>query len=158
MFEVQTPPKNVYQNTESNEGSGVDARTQMDPKEEAESKMKQCPGAPGSADVRLALLQSALICDLPKFLVEGVLENSSLSNVKDPSATKVHAVELLKLLSSDPGYGLKFQMILDECPSWKKYKSQDHSLFITGSEQTMVDYFLTDGTGSRDPTKLLTQE
>lgn len=143
---------------QSNEGSSIDARTQMDPKEEAEVKIKIIPGAPGSADGRVPLLQSALTCDLPKFLVEDVLENPTLANVKDPSGTKVHAVELLKLLSSDPGYGMKFEIILDEIPSWKKYKSQDHSLFITSSEQKMADYFLTDGTDSRNPTKLLTQE
>jgi hypothetical protein len=55
----------------------------------------------------------------------------------------------------DPGYGLKFRLILDEIPAWKKYKSQDHSLFITGSEQK-ADYFLTDG--DKEPAKLLTEK
>jgi hypothetical protein len=100
-------------------------------------------------------LQSALNCKLAEFIVNDVLENSSLSHVKDPAATKVHAVELLKLLTMDPGYGLKFMLILDSIPAWKKYKSQDHSLFITGTEQR-TDYFLTDGSG-REPTKLLTE-
>lgn len=145
------------QQSQLNEGSGIDARTKLDPKEEAEIKTTTCPGAPGAADGRVALLQSALTCDLPKFLVEDVLENPKLSSVKDPAATKVHSVELLKLLTNDPGYGMKFQMILDAIPSWNKYKKQDHSLFITGAEKTMVDYFLTDGSGSRDPKKLLTQ-
>ena len=132
-------------------------KTKLDPKEEAEVKMKTSAGAPDAADGRVALLQSALTCDLPTFLVEEVLENPKLSNVKDPAATKVHTVELLKLLTSDPGYGMKFAMILDAMPSWKKYKTQDHSLFITSSDKTMVDYFLTDGSNSRDPKKLLTQ-
>jgi hypothetical protein len=152
-----TQVESVEEKIPSSEGSGVDVRTTIDPKEEAEMKMKTVPGAPGAADGRIALLQSALICDLPKFLVEDVLENPKLSNVKDSAATKVHSVELLKLLTCDPGYGMKFQMTLDSIPSWKKYKAQDHSLFITGPERTTVDYFLTDGSDSRDPKKLLTQ-
>ena len=136
------------------QGTGIDARTKVDPKEEAEKMMTTVPGAPGAADGRVALLQSALVCELPKFLVEGVLENSSLADVKDPAAVKVHSVGILKLLIADPGYGMKFQMILDDIPSWKKYKSQDHSLFITGHEQK-TDYFLTDGS-SGDGRKMLT--
>jgi hypothetical protein len=135
------------------EGTGIDARTQVDPKEVAEQKTQTEAGAPGAADGRVPLLQSALTCELPRFLVERVLENAALSSIKDPAAGKVHAVELLKLLTQDPGYGLKFQMILDEIPAWKKYKKQDHSLFITNTEKPMVDYFLTDG--SNGPTKLL---
>jgi hypothetical protein len=103
----------------------------------------------------VALLQSALQCKLPHFLVDDVLENSSLSKVKDPAAAKVHSVELLKLLADDPAFGMKFQMILDTIPAWKKYKAQDHSLFITGPEQK-ADYFLTDGS-SGEPKKLLTE-
>jgi hypothetical protein len=136
-------------------GGGVDARTKPDPKVEAEQKAVSSAGAPGSANGRIALLQAALVNELPKFLLEGVLENPTLSKVKDPAATKVHTVELLKLLTMDPGYGMKFQLILDEMPAWKNYKSQDHSLFITGTEQK-ADYFLTDG-NSGEPTKFLTQ-
>jgi hypothetical protein len=141
--------------SQATEGTGVDARTTLDPKEEAERNTKMSPGAPGAAEGRLALLQSALVCDLPKFLLETVLESSTLPNVKDPAAVKVHAVELLKLLTTDPGYGMKFQIVLDQIPSWKKYKSQDHSLFITGPEQK-ADYFLTDG-GTGEAKKMLTQ-
>jgi hypothetical protein len=139
----------------TNQGTGIDARTKMDPKEEAENAATNCPGAPGAADGRVALLQSALICDLPQFLLEDVLENPKLQQVKDPASVKVHSVELLKLLTTDPGYGMKFQIILDQIPSWKKYKSQDHSLFITAPEDK-TEYFLTDG-GSSDAKKLLTQ-
>mmetsp|Transcript_6988 Transcript_6988/g.16332 ORF Transcript_6988/g.16332 Transcript_6988/m.16332 type:complete len:3227 (-) Transcript_6988:18-9698(-) len=135
------------------EGTGIDARTEVDPKEVAEQKTQTEAGAPGAADGRVPLLQSALTCELPSFLVELVLENAALSTIKDPAAAKVHAVELLKLLTQDPGYGMKFQMMLDEIPAWKKYKKQDHSLFITNTEKPMVDYFLTDG--SNGPTKLL---
>ena len=137
------------------EGDGIDARTKTSPKQEAEQRATTVPGAPGAADGRVALLQSALVCELTKFLVDDVLENPTLKQIKDPAAAKVHAVELVKLLTEDPGYGMKFQMVLDELPAWKKYKSQDHSLFITGPEQKS-DYFLTDGSNG-EPTKLLTQ-
>jgi hypothetical protein len=134
------------------EGSGIDARSSITPKQKAEQQILSSAGAPGSAQGRIALLQLALVCELPKVLVEQVLENPSLPKVKDPAATKVHSIELLKLLTMDPGYGLKFQLILKEIPAWKKYKSQDHSLFITGAEQK-ADYFLTDG--DKEPAKLL---
>ena len=137
------------------EGSGIDARSTITPKQAAEQQMLCTAGAPGSAQGRIALLQSALACKLCKFLVEGVLENPGLSSIKDPAAAKVHSVELLKLLTMDPGYGLKFKLILDDMPAWKKYKSQDHSLFITGAEQK-ADYFLTDG--DKEATKLLTEK
>lgn len=137
------------------EGTGVDARTAPEPSVEAAKMAATAEGAPGCAEGRRALLESAIVCDLPRFLVESVLENQNLSRVKDPASVKVHAVELLKLLLVDPGYGMKFQLIMENIPAWKKYVSQDHSLFITGPEQK-TDYFLTDG-GSSDPKKLLTQ-
>lgn len=143
------------QSAQRTEGTGVDARATLSPKEEAERRMKTVAGARGSADGRVALLQSAIICDFPNFIVDSVLENPKLPQVKDAAAAKVHGVELLKLLSQDPGYGMKFQQILDGNPKWKKYKTQDHSLFITGPEQR-ADYFLTDG-GNGEAKKLLTQ-
>lgn len=133
-------------------GKGVDARSEAPASEVAEKKITSTGGAPGSAQGRLALLQSALNRNLVEFLVDGVLENQTLSKVKDPGAVKVHAVELLKLLASDPGFGMKFVLILESLPAWAKYKSQDFSLFITGAEQRS-DYFLTSGTEER---KLLT--
>ena len=136
-------------------GSGIDARTKPDPKVEAEQQAVSLGAAPGAANGRVALLQSALVNELPKFLLENVLENPTMKKVKDPAATKVHTVELLKLLTEDPGYGMKFKLILDELPAWKNYKSQDHSLFITGVEQK-ADYFLTDGS-SGEPVQMLTQ-
>jgi len=143
-----------FEPTPMSEGAGIDARSKPEPSVIAEQTSLSSPGAPGCAQGRILLLQSALACQLAEFLVTSVLENPTLRNVKDPAATKVHAVELLKLLTMDPGYGLKFQLLLDDIPAWKKYKSQDHSLFITGSEQK-ADYFLTDG--DKTETKLLTQ-
>lgn len=150
--ELEPAPVPQYRPTPV-EGTGIDARSEVTPKQKAEQQILSSAGAPGSGQGRVALLQSALVCELPKFLVDDVLENSSLPTVKDPAAAKVHSVELLKLLTMDPGYGLKFKLILDKIPAWKKYKSQDHSLFITGSEQK-ADYFLTDG--DKEPAKLLT--
>jgi hypothetical protein len=111
-------------------------------------------GASGNVHGRVSLLNSALSCNLPGFLVDQVLENPALPTVKDPTSTKVHAVALLKLLASDPAYGAKIGLMLDNMEAWEKYKLQDHSLFITGAEQK-TDYFLLDQ-GGANSTKLLT--
>jgi hypothetical protein len=153
--ETQATPTPQYR-PNAVDGSGIDARTKDDPKASAEQQAMSAGGAPGSAQGRIALLQQALACKLCHFLVDGVLENPTLANVRDPATAKVHAIELLKLLSKDPGYGPKFKLILDTLPAWKKYKSQDHSLFITSAEQK-ADYFLTDGE-SGAPKMLLTQQ
>ena len=145
---IGTPSKPV-------EGAGIDARTAIDPKVIAEQQTISLGGAPGAAQGRISLIQSAIACKLAEFLLNGVLENATLAKVKDPAAAKVHAVELLKLLTMDPAYGMKFDLILEQEPAWRKYKSQDHSLFISGTEQK-TDYFLTDG--SKSPTKLLTEK
>ena len=137
------------------EGAGIDGRTGIDPKVIAEQQTMAVGGAPGAAQGRISLILSALACKLAEFLLNGVLENATLAKVKDPAATKVHAVELLKLLTMDPAYGMKFKLILEQEPAWRKYKSQDHSLFISGTEQK-TDYFLTDG--SKSPAKLLTEK
>jgi len=141
---IQTVVETVGTPSNPVEGSGIDARTLIDPKTKAEQQIVKFGGAPGAAQGRIALLQSALNCNLPDYLLTDVLENKTLVNVKDPGSTKVHTVELLKLLTMDPAYGMKFTLILDKMPSWEKYKGQDHSLFITGKDQK-IDYFLTDG-------------
>jgi hypothetical protein len=113
------------------EGTGIDARSGPDPSEAAQRRAVEAPGAPGSARNRASLLRQALSCRLCEFLVADVLENPSLlKDVKDPSAATAHAVDLLQLLLRDPGYGPKFALILGHYPAWKKYKSQDHSLYI----------------------------
>ena len=135
-------------------GDGIDARTAPDPKLSADEQARTVGGAPGAAHGRVGLLEQALESRLCNFVVESFLENPSLVRVKDPASAKVHAIELLKLLRLDPGYGPKFNLILEGIPAWKKYKSQDHSLLITSHEQR-ADYFLTDG-GNSDR-KMLTQ-
>jgi hypothetical protein len=136
------------------EGTGIDARSAPDPKQVAEQQTMSTPGAPGSAQGRVSLLESALACKLPQFLLNDVLENPTLQQVRDAASAKVHCVDLLKLLTMDPGYGPKFSLILDALPAWSKYKSQDHSLFITGSQQK-ADYYLT---GGGESAKLLTEK
>jgi hypothetical protein len=128
-------------------GSGVDGRSSADPQIVAENRVVTSDGAPGAARGRAPLLQQAVECRLCEFLVDNVLENDTLKNIRDPAAAKVHAIALLKLLLKDPGYGLKFKIILDGLPAWKKYKSQDHSLLITSHEQR-ADYFLTGGSSA----------
>ena len=125
-------------------GSGIDIRSSLPDSIIAEQKSTTIPGSPGCAIGRVELLNGALNNELPRFLVENVLSSTSLKHVRDPAGVTAHTVELLKLLTKDPGYGMKFKIILDSLPGWKKYKSQDHSLYITSIEQK-VDYFLTDG-------------
>jgi len=139
---------------EATHGEGIDARSAPAPESIADQKSTLVPGAPGSARGRVSLLHQALECNLAPFLLESILDSPSLSSCKDPASAKVHAVDLCKLLILDPGYGMKFELILEGLPGWKKYGSQDHSLFITGSEQK-ADYFLTNGENS-EPMKLLT--
>ena len=100
------------------EGAGIDARTSPDPKVTAEQQASIVSGSPGAAHGRAALLQQALICQLCEFLVDHVLEHPDLLKVRDPASAKVHAIELIKLLSKDPGYGPKFKIILDGLPAW----------------------------------------
>jgi hypothetical protein len=110
----------------------IDARSGPDPSDAADRQASAVPGAANSAQHRALLLRQALACRLCEFLVTGVLEGESLEFVRDPAAAKVHCLELLKLLTKDPGYGPKFRLILDHYPAWKnKYSLQDHSLYIT---------------------------
>ena len=88
----------------------------------ANERMKSAEGAPNSAKGRRILMDSALSCGLPQFLVNSVLENQNLNSVKDATATKAHSLELLHLMLKDPGYGLKFELVLDAIPNGEKYK------------------------------------
>ena len=137
------PP--LYKPAPTIEGTGIiDARSSIDPIQVAEQRKENIAGAPNSAHGRISWLRQAIATDLCSFLINDVLEGSSLKQIRDPDSAKVHAIAVVKLLRKDPGYGSHFQLILQEIPAWKKYKSQDHSLLITGHEQR-ADYFLTDG-------------
>ena len=134
-----------YKPTPMMEGMGIiDARSGLDPTQIAEHQKINVAGAPNSAHGRISWLRQAIATNLCSFLINDVLENATLKQVRDPDSAKVHAIALVKLLVKDPGYGAQFELILKEIPAWKKYKSQDHSLLITGHEQR-ADYFLTDG-------------
>ena len=137
------------------DGSGIDARSPTDPTVTAEQRALSSDGAPGAAHGRVTLLQQALACQLCQFMVNDFLENVSLDEIKDPAAGKVHTINLLKLLTMDPGFGMKFKLILKDLPAWNKYKAQDHSLLLATTKRT--DYFLTAGDQSNS-TLMLTQE
>eukprot|EP00977_Amphora_coffeiformis_P010410 scaffold2433_cov159-Amphora_coffeaeformis.AAC.7 len=146
------PQHQFYESSMS--GTGIDARSPIDPAQTAEERAVSSDGAPGAASGRVTLLHQALACRLCQFLVNDFLENVSLEEIKDPAAGKVHAVNLLKLLTMDPGYGMKFKLILKDLPAWSKYKSQDHSLMLATTKRT--DYFLTAGEQA-NPTLMLTE-
>ena len=136
-------------------GTGIDARSPTDPAVTAEARAISSDGAEGATTGRVTLLHQALTCHLCEFLVNDFLENVSLHEIKDPAAGKVHAIHLLKLLTMDPGYGMKFKLILKGLPAWSKYKSQDHSLLMATTKRT--DYFLTAGEEANS-TLLLTHD
>jgi hypothetical protein len=136
-------------------GTIVDARSPTDPTITAEERAVESEGADGTSSSRITLLQQALTCQLCQFLVNDFLENVSLEEIKDPAAGKVHAINLLKLLTKDPGYGMKFKLILKDLPAWSKYKAQDHSLLMATTKRT--DYFLTAGEHASQ-TLMLTQD
>ena len=151
------PPKGPMVAGGALQGGGIiDARSPTDPAVTAEERAVSSDGAPGAATGRVTLLHQALACQLCQFLVNDFLENVSLDEIKDPAAGKVHAINLLKLLTMDPGYGMKFKLILKEIPAWvNKYKSQDHSLLLATTKRT--DYFLTAGEDA-NPTLMLTHD
>ena len=150
QYHMNLPQPHLFSPEHTIQGTGIDVRSTFDAKVTADQQSLSVGGSPGSAHGRVALLHSALTCKLVEFLVHEVLESPSLTNVKDPASAKVHTVELLTMLTKDPGFGMKFQLILNDIPAWKKYKFQDHSLFITGIEQRS-DYFLTEGDGGQQP-------
>ena len=141
------PPRGVAEDLSNTrypiEGGGIDARSDPSPVTMAEDNIRTAEGAPGSVNGRIGLLEAAGNLGLVRFLLEDVLENSTLCNVKDPASVKVHSVDILKLIILDPAYGLRFRLVLESMSAWDKYKDQDHSLYITGVKQKM-DYFLTD--------------
>lgn len=90
----------------------------------ADDRMKTTDGAPNSARGRKVLLDSALACGLPQFLINSILENPNINSIKDPSTAKAHSVELLHLMLKDPGYGMQFELVIDAISTGNKYKPQ----------------------------------
>jgi hypothetical protein len=151
-----TSQPTTYQPNPILESKGIiDARSGPDPMQVAEQQKINVAGAPNAAQGRILWLRQAQATNLCSFLINDVLENITLKQIRDPDSAKVHAIAVIQLLRKDPGYGAQFQLILNEIPAWKKYKSQDHSLLITGHEQR-ADYFLSDGGNGINNFKLLT--
>jgi DnaJ homolog subfamily C member 13 len=73
-----------------------------------------------------------------------VLEKEKLDHLVDPSAAKVHGVNILKVLENDTVHGpaAQAQLSAAHAESWDKYKYQKHDLFL--SKNDTRDYFLTD--------------
>ena len=81
--------------------------------------------------------------EIVTFLI-GILEDAEdLSVLRDAPAAKFHAVEILKILESDPLHG---EMVVESlgafADAWERFKHQKHDLFLVRTEQQ--DYFLTD--------------
>lgn len=155
--ETVTPEDAMASGTVAGGGGGIiDARSPTDPTVTAEEHALASDGAPGAAQGRVALLHQALKCQMCQFLVNDFLENVSLDEIKDPAAGKVHAINLLKLLTADPGYGMKFNLILKDIPAWtSKYRSQDHSLLLATTKR--VDYHLLTAGEDANGTLMLTE-
>ncbi|CAM9816075.1 unnamed protein product [Phaeothamnion confervicola] len=105
----------------------------------------------------VAMATTALDEGLVRFAVQEVLESPELmvaGAVLDPSATKVHIVELLKTLAAHPSLAARMADLFDDLPAWRKYKHQDHDLFM--ATEAPVDYFLTDDTEALGRKLLLT--
>lgn len=76
-----------------------------------------------------------------------VLEKEKLDHLVDPSAAKVHAVAILKVLESDSIYGPQAAAVLtSHRESWERYRHQKHDLFLSRNDTR--DYFLTDAASS----------
>lgn len=78
----------------------------------------------------------AINANLPNFLLDGVLGASpdALSDVRNPSALRIHTVDLLKAIAAaDESTSTQLQALLDIHPSWQEYRDQNHDLFITVS-------------------------
>jgi DnaJ family protein C protein 13 len=91
------------------------------------------------------LVPHALSLNMIPFLMH-VLEEADLSNVVDASGTKVHAIQILKIMTQDANHGQQAEVVLESMPGWERYKHQKHDLFVTQNEK--IDYFLADSTNS----------
>lgn len=72
--------------------------------------------------------------DLPNFLLDHIVgaPKSKLENVRNSSALRIHAVDVLKaMVSADEANAAVLQALLDLHPAWGEFKEQSHDLFIT---------------------------
>jgi DnaJ family protein C protein 13 len=89
------------------------------------------------------LVEQAIRADIIGFVMK-VLEKENLEHLVDPSAAKVHAVAIMKVLEQDAVHGPSAAGVLQQLhgQSWERYRHQKHDLFLSRTDQK--DYFLTD--------------
>jgi len=84
-----------------------------------------------------SLCSAAVTCKLPFFIADGIIARPTthrvFTNVRNPSALRVHCVDLLKVIS---GNEMRVQDFLDQSSAWKEFSHQNHDLFITEEERT----------------------
>ncbi len=90
-------------------------------------------------------VQAAVHANLPNFLLDHVVGASkeNLSHVRNVSALRIHAVDLLKaMVAADENYASILQALLDVHLSWSEFRDQSHDLFITVSISIFFTFFL----------------
>jgi len=89
------------------------------------------------------LVRAALAGDVINCMIS-ILEKEKLDNLVDPSAAKVHAVNIIKVCEADTLHGPGASAILQQqhAANWDKYRHQKHDLFL--SRNDTKDYFLAD--------------
>lgn len=75
-------------------------------------------------------------CKLPFFLLENIIGASGQEIVKrcevlNPSALRIHAIDLLKAICNADPEDSELKAMVDLHPSWQEFKDQSHDLFIT---------------------------
>lgn len=76
------------------------------------------------------LVKEAIEADLPAFFLDHILDASLLS-VRNPSALRIYAMEVLKLMCESEVYSGYLRPLLESHKAWKKYKSQSLDLYLT---------------------------
>jgi hypothetical protein len=102
-------------------------------------------------DTSHLLVEATLKTDLLDVCM-AILTTEKLDHLVDPSAAKVHAVDIIKLVEGDSLYGASATgMMAKHAGSWDKYRHQKHDLFLSRNDTR--DYFLTDV--ANQPSRLL---
>ena len=70
----------------------------------------------------------------------------ALKALRNASGAKVHASEILKIMSDDAENGEATAMALARFPEWEQCRHQKHDLFMTQTAKT--DYFLQDASNA----------
>jgi len=102
-------------------------------------------------------VQAAMNANLINYVLDHVIgaTKEMLMDVRNTSALRIHAVDLLKaIIAADDFNAASLQLLLDSHPNWSEYKDQSHDLFITDQEKT--DYFLIQDSSEKKFVGLLT--